>query len=386
MTQLSSLTNNHSDSISLMAAIRGGAALVVAAVHAFQVFLLPYFGLWGFAHLATSFMATYAVMAFFVVSGFMIFLSTDRHRDADKNFRLADFLSARVLRIYPPLIASIILSYAVYAFITSLNLHGASSYRLDGDLFVSRERVDFEWDRLASTVFLLFNVVPKASPPLSINGPLWSLAYEWWFYLFAAATLGLNSRVTFGRILLFSLILIMFLSGGFLLWMLFIIWHGGFLLGYLYKRGALQASRFRLSCVSGVLVCLLGIVSVNGVETLQVLVEPLQRLGNKAHITMMFVSLIMTIGIAVALKMNITGRWFIGASNYSFTLYLIHFPLLLLAFSLLHPILHDQSLITSAVAGFFVLVIIILLSVKLANVLEDRARIAGWLKRFNRVR
>lgn len=101
---------------------------------------------------------------------------------------------------------------------------------------------------------------------------------------------------------------------------------------------------------------------------------------------MMFVSLIMTIGIAVALKMNITGRWFIGASNYSFTLYLIHFPLLLLAFSLLHPILHDQSLITSAVAGFFVLVIIILLSVKLANVLEDRARIAGWLKRFNRVR
>lgn len=63
----------------LMDTMRGAASLVVAAVHAFQVFVLPYFGLGTLAHLSTSLMATYAVLVFFVVSGFMFSISVAGH-------------------------------------------------------------------------------------------------------------------------------------------------------------------------------------------------------------------------------------------------------------------------------------------------------------------
>ena len=123
----------------LMSSIRGVAAIVVATVHAFQIFTLPYFGLYSNAHLATSFLATYAVIAFFIVSGFMIFLSVSRHRDGDGFFNALGFFNARIFRIYPPLVASILISFAVFFIITSFDLHGAQSFRLGDELFfVSR--------------------------------------------------------------------------------------------------------------------------------------------------------------------------------------------------------------------------------------------------------
>lgn len=95
--------------IDLMSSIRGIAALIVAAVHTFQVFTLPYFGLYGPAHLTTSFLATYAVIAFFIVSGFMIYLSISRHKDDCGLFDMKSFFLARAFRIYPPLLASVII-------------------------------------------------------------------------------------------------------------------------------------------------------------------------------------------------------------------------------------------------------------------------------------
>jgi hypothetical protein len=71
----------------LMDALRGVSALIVACVHAFQVFLLPYFGLGSLSHILTSLMATHAVTMFFIVSGFMIYISTLRHRNTDGSFQ-----------------------------------------------------------------------------------------------------------------------------------------------------------------------------------------------------------------------------------------------------------------------------------------------------------
>lgn len=110
----------------LMSSIRGVAALIVAAVHAFQIFVLPYFGLYSAAHLATSFFATYSVIAFFIVSGFMIFVSVSKHRDGDGCFDVRGFFRARIFRIYPPLLASVIVSFAVFFIVRSFDLNGAS--------------------------------------------------------------------------------------------------------------------------------------------------------------------------------------------------------------------------------------------------------------------
>ena len=57
---------------SLMDALRGVSAMIVACVHGFQVFVLPYSGVGSPSHILTSLLATHAVTMFFIVSGFMI--------------------------------------------------------------------------------------------------------------------------------------------------------------------------------------------------------------------------------------------------------------------------------------------------------------------------
>ncbi len=353
-------------------------------MHAFQVFVLPYFGLYGAAHLATSWLATYAVIAFFIVSGFMIFQSISRHRFENGQLNLKGFLLARFFRIYPPLIAAVLLSFVVYWLIKAYDLHGSVSFRLGGELFLSRERVEFEWDRVLPTLLLFYNVVPLMTPPLSINGPLWTLAYEWWFYMFAGLSGALLSKRSPIRLSLFCGLLLLFLvqPSGILFWVFFIVWNVGFLLGYLHSRDYLNKPYFWLMAVAIVLLCFLCIWVTGQGTPLKYLIEPLQRLGTRAHITMMFVSLIMTVVLAAAIRANCSGRIFVKTSSYSYTLYLIHFPLLLLAFSFLHPLVHVAGWGLSSIAGFISLIVIVSFSRQLAKLIENRTWAIALSKRL----
>src|SRR4030095_736591 len=90
----------------LMDGLRGLSAMIVACVHGFQVFVLPYFGVGSPSHTLTSLLATHAVTIVFIINGFMIYISPLRHRSADGSFQSEKFAEARILRIYPPLIAA----------------------------------------------------------------------------------------------------------------------------------------------------------------------------------------------------------------------------------------------------------------------------------------
>jgi peptidoglycan/LPS O-acetylase OafA/YrhL len=150
----------------LMDGLRGTSALIVAFVHSFQIFVLPYFGLYGFPHLLTSWLATYAIVTFFIVSGFMICLSVSNHSD-ENGFKTLKFFKARVLRIYPPLLASLFLCVMIFLLMNVFQIHGSESFRLGGELFVSREKVQMEWERFIPTLFLIYNVIPGSSPPIN---------------------------------------------------------------------------------------------------------------------------------------------------------------------------------------------------------------------------
>jgi peptidoglycan/LPS O-acetylase OafA/YrhL len=123
----------------------------------------------------TGLLATYAITVFFIVSGFMICMSVFRHRKGGL-FDSAGFAEARILRIYPPLIAAILITITVYLIISGLGLHGAESYRLGGELAVVRESAKLEWSAIPSTFFLLYGAVPGAPSPLNMDGPLWRSA------------------------------------------------------------------------------------------------------------------------------------------------------------------------------------------------------------------
>jgi membrane protease YdiL (CAAX protease family) len=94
----------------------------------------------------------------------MIYVGMQRHRASDGAFQSCAFARARLLRIYPPLIAAIAITLLVYAVIHFLGLHGSDSYRLGGELFVARERATFECPTLASTILNVWGRTKRSAP------------------------------------------------------------------------------------------------------------------------------------------------------------------------------------------------------------------------------
>jgi peptidoglycan/LPS O-acetylase OafA/YrhL len=141
-------------------AIRGFAALYVVFFH-----VLPQkFYLWGINVGILFRFGPEAVIIFFVLSGFVIKYSFEKSRD--KSFK--NYLFRRFIRLYIPLIMIYIFAYALKS-------------------FQAGELIDPEFRQLAGNLLMLQDVITQKPNVLCGvylgNGPLWSLSYEWWFYM-----------------------------------------------------------------------------------------------------------------------------------------------------------------------------------------------------------
>lgn len=143
--------------LEMLEAVRGAAAVYVFFHHSHLM------GNEGFGRL--FYFGQEAVIVFFLLSGFVIRFAT-KSRSVD--FR--SFIIGRFVRIYP-------------IFVMSLLLAGASG------LFLQGHGVDV---RLGADDFLanLFMLQDVSSLKRGVwfdtyggNAPLWSLSYEWWFYV-----------------------------------------------------------------------------------------------------------------------------------------------------------------------------------------------------------
>lgn len=101
-----------------------------------------------------------AVMLFFLISGFVIFFSTEKQQPD-----FATYLSRRWRRIYPIFLLSLCLS------------------TIDVVMLKSQP---FPWRDFWGNLFMLQDNRGRPGdwfPAFGDNGSLWSLSYEWWFYI-----------------------------------------------------------------------------------------------------------------------------------------------------------------------------------------------------------
>ena len=195
-----------------------------------------------------------------------------------------------------------------------------------------------------------------------------------------------TNKTSWLRYLPVILLLAIFWSApaGLLLWVFLVIWCSGYLLAYLYKSGKLLERRFLFILLLSLAVCGLGIIAVGGEKTLIFLAEPLQRYGNRGHMTMMFVGLLLSILIGFMIRKKVHVQILSGTARYSYTLYLIHFPIQLLAFGLLHQYIVKVHWGLSLIAGFIVTLLVVAAASQLAKVVENRALINQTLERLKR--
>lgn len=141
-------------------ALRGFAALYVVLFHTFpqeinllgvNIGLLFRFG-------------PEAVIVFFILSGFVIKYSFSRSRN--KSFKY--YFTRRFIRLYLPLILIFLLGYSIKSY--------------SQGTFINPE-----WTTLLGNLFMLQDVISLKPNVISAtymgNGVLWSLSYEWWFYM-----------------------------------------------------------------------------------------------------------------------------------------------------------------------------------------------------------
>ena len=102
-----------------------------------------------------------SVVVFFVLSGFFVG-GKALERFSNNNFNAKEYFIDRLSRIFVPLIPAIFITIIV-------------NYIVSG------------WIDFPAVLANLASLQGVISPPLKGNGPLWSLSYEVWFYIFIGA-------------------------------------------------------------------------------------------------------------------------------------------------------------------------------------------------------
>lgn len=314
------LTENQSLSFD---SLRGVSALLVVASHCVQFFFLPSNPAY---HKFVAMVSQSSVMLFFVMSGFLITKSITGNISKNGRLDLEDFFIKRFARIYPPLISSFFLVAFIVAvlYATGLPMSGipgipkqysfsefASSY-IPSFLFLNGFLANFKdviHDNIGAT-FINLGVYPSS------NAPLWSLSIEVWYYVVAGLAFSGKAKNLVASI---AVAYVGYrLNGPFL--MFSIVWMAGSVCCLIHD-GVLKVSNLtRL-----ILTFLSCLYLANCTYYLLEGYSP-QNL-NKFNVAsgLFFAITILNLFIVKDSRLNIFPR----SARYSYTLYIIHFPVVM---------------------------------------------------------
>lgn len=334
---------------------RGVAALVVFLAHVVQVHWLRYNGLGSLEHTVSSALSTYAVVAFFVLSGFLVTHSLESNVRRNGRLRLDQYAASRLARIYPPLVLAIVLCVVIFKAMQVFSLPGVDlPLGFDGDAYRAREVVHLDLRELRSALLMVTGL-------FELNGPLWSLYIEIKLYVLLGLWFALAARrrsaIVYGALFAICLYKSMQISPGFLFHASF--WLTGACAYYLWGRPA-DARRARglyllaLACVAAVLLR-------HGMD-----VEPVATgLARWLLLDLPLAWVMAWLLFARRLNLPFGGK----IEHCSYSLYLVHFPLLLLSEALLTRFGQPQAGVV-----FWVSVMSMLAAAILASA-------GGWLER-----
>lgn len=169
-------------------AARAWSLLIVLSGHILQIFILPY---WDMNHALQNLpvasyvikhAATYAVMIFFSISGFLIYYSFVANIKRFGYFRIKYYIAGRFLRIYPPLFVCIMMTILFHFLLTLSGIDEKETFTDGNEFYVARDKLGISLRDLLGAGLLVNTLISGFDSPV-LNGPLWSIAHEFWFYI-----------------------------------------------------------------------------------------------------------------------------------------------------------------------------------------------------------
>ncbi len=265
-----------------------------------------------------------AVVFFFVISGFLVGgVTLERWRNSGP--RLGDYAVARFSRIYivllPALVLGMILDISGVTWLNSSEIY-TDARKLDLGSVNSNVNDTLNAKTFIGNALLLNGILTEN---LGSNGPLWSLAYECWYYAifacFAAASTGSGARRIFYACA--GLAIVKFLPYVILIWG--VIWAMG-LLSFFWAKSV----RWRPAPIVGIgaLITTLFLAKLLNFETAFAgshnLLAPFARdfiVGTAFSIAL--------VSVSRTTRNPRLPQFHDKLASFSYTLYLMHFPFML---------------------------------------------------------
>lgn len=287
-----------------------------------------------FALYAITRIGSEAVTVFFVLSGFLVG-GKALERIIRGQFRVGDYAVDRISRIYVPLLPALLLSALV------------AMYR--GDAFT-----------IGGLVGNLLGFQGLTTEPFALNGPLWSLSYEIWFYVLAGAV---GVAAAYRGLHLRAAACIVGVAA------IFTILEASFLFCWVIGALAWVRRPERISIGMVLLSLALIMYGVVGVE-IGMVSESVKNLAIARFVPSVHVAhILLATGTALFIQQVILWqprqawlatleRWGTPLGAFSYTMYLVHFPLLrlLIGLGVLPNSERSPSLSASSIAAFGLLV------------------------------
>jgi peptidoglycan/LPS O-acetylase OafA/YrhL len=316
--------------------------LAVLVGHAYQVLIAhwyptpyPYFGL----------LAQFAVMVFFVLSGFLIGKSITRHTVSNA-FSFRDYCLDRAIRIVPPLVFTMLLTVMLAQLAPYCFPSGTHAF-LTPHTNAARDAFTVTSKEIASTLIFLNGFV---GPTPTANASLWSLPFEVWLYVIAG--LAVYARGVLARIVIVLAISALLSARSWTFCLYALVWGAGFGTCLLHNHSFdFRKHRWSLWLVA-ILLTLLATGMAIGY------VFHCARDGARAPITFRFVvgySVLSGLAFAVIFAQVLGTKISVGSfvrdsSAYSYTLYVVNFPLLLFTFGTLQPLTETSAAASLGIA------------------------------------
>lgn len=311
-------------------ALRGVLSIVVCFAHSWQVFIAPIEGSTTVSGYLFGLSARFAVLWFFCLSGYVIALSIKKNVDRFGDFRPTEYFSSRAFRILPPLLSVIAL---VYVIAKVAAIYGVASLP-EG---VSGARGSYSVN-LKYQLYCLTTLCAQGDLTGTLNGPLWSLHYEIQLYtvMGLAAVVLFYKRYWFVRLLAAGALVgywqnafyLRSLSGDLSPQILWYITFGIGVCGFCFFSRASLRVLYALSVVG------LGIGTY-----LFAAFDPAKLLAEIDR-TVQLISAQVAIGVACTAIIILLSRTSVSQrlgdlGKFSYTLYIVHFPLLLILYFVL---------------------------------------------------
>lgn len=346
--------------------LRGLLAITVCIAHGWQIFIMPIDGLNTYIGNFLGLAARLAVLCFFCISGFVVALSIKRNIDKLGDFHPMEYVASRAFRIIPPLLFVIALAYLLVQIADFLEISNLP----EG---ITGARTKFE-TKPNTQLRCLVTLCIKGELTGILNGPLWSLQYEIQLYVM----LGLLATVLFmkrnftGRVLALF-ILISYVTAIFHIrdaagnFHMQIIWFAIFASG---SFGLIALNKL----TTRVLLTLIGI----GFSICSILISTyshsriMSDLDSSWELILAQLIFGMACAAAIVFMSRKGGNESMAAlGKFSYTLYILHFPVFLMTYFLIVNYFPVYSLSIGWVITLCAVVCCILFSNYLSKIIEN---------------